>query len=66
MKPSSTTRAAAGSDEEHDLKQDQVRDQRRDHAPGGAGSSSSLYVATRDINMQTRLAAVGLPFIEAP
>jgi hypothetical protein len=27
---------------------------------------SALYVATRDINMQTKLAAVGLPFIEAP
>jgi predicted ribonuclease YlaK len=27
---------------------------------------SAVYVATRDINLQTKLAAVGLPFIEAP
>ncbi|MER5927872.1 hypothetical protein [Streptomyces mirabilis] len=27
---------------------------------------SAIYVATRDINLQTKLAAVGLPFIEAP
>ncbi|GHF35341.1 rRNA-processing protein FCF1 [Amycolatopsis bartoniae] len=27
---------------------------------------SALYVATSDINMQTKLAAVGLPFIELP
>ncbi|SOE33773.1 hypothetical protein SAMN05442782_10854 [Streptomyces sp. OK228] len=26
----------------------------------------AIYVATRDINLQTKLAAVGLPFIEAP
>ncbi|MFD2284338.1 PIN domain-containing protein [Streptomyces lusitanus] len=27
---------------------------------------SSVYVASDDINLQTKLAAVGLPFIEAP
>jgi rRNA-processing protein FCF1 len=27
---------------------------------------SAVYVATRDINLQTKLAAVGLPFFEAP
>ena len=27
---------------------------------------SSLYVATSDINLQTKLAAVGLPFVEPP
>ncbi|MFH8395749.1 PIN domain-containing protein [Streptomyces sp. NPDC018036] len=27
---------------------------------------SAVYVATRDINLQTKLAAVGLPFIERP
>ncbi|MEU2930554.1 PIN domain-containing protein [Streptomyces sp. NPDC007251] len=27
---------------------------------------SAVYVATRDINLQTKLAAVGLPFIESP
>lgn len=27
---------------------------------------SAVYVATRDINLQTKLAAVGLPFIEKP
>ncbi|MFD8007152.1 PIN domain-containing protein [Streptomyces mirabilis] len=27
---------------------------------------SAIYVATRDINLQTKLAAVALPFIEAP
>ncbi|MER7481252.1 PIN domain-containing protein [Streptomyces sp. NPDC126510] len=27
---------------------------------------SAIYVATRDINLQTKLAAVGLPFFEAP
>jgi predicted ribonuclease YlaK len=27
---------------------------------------SAVYVATRDINLQTKLAALGLPFIESP
>lgn len=27
---------------------------------------SRLYVATNDLNLQTKLAAVGLPFIETP
>ncbi|WP_435218301.1 hypothetical protein [Streptomyces sp. bgisy034] len=27
---------------------------------------SAIYVATRDNNLQAKLAAVGLPFIEAP
>ncbi|CAL9327374.1 hypothetical protein SUDANB13_06536 [Streptomyces sp. enrichment culture] len=27
---------------------------------------SAVYVATRDIHLQTKLAAVGLPFFEAP
>lgn len=27
---------------------------------------SAVYVAARDINLQTKLAAVGPPFIEAP
>jgi predicted ribonuclease YlaK len=27
---------------------------------------SALYVATSDINMQTKLEAVGLPFVEPP
>lgn len=27
---------------------------------------SAFYVATSDINLQTKLAAVGLPFIELP
>ena len=34
--------------------------------PGAAIPGSAIYVATRDINLQRKLAAVGLPFIEAP
>ena len=31
-----------------------------------AHPGSALYVATNDINLQTKLSAVGMPFVEVP